>query len=173
MTHFLETRRLILRHAKQEDFEALYQTIFSDAAVLKYVFAGGVLDDEQARTFFEQKFTFDCQKPYGLAVVSEKSTEAMLGFAGLIPARPEEFDGYEFGYVLSQQNWAKGYATEIAQGQINWAFQELDLGKLYALIHPQNTASVNVVKKLNLTKFPSVTIEGQGTRLVYVANRND
>ncbi|AFY37223.1 GCN5-related N-acetyltransferase [[Leptolyngbya] sp. PCC 7376] len=169
--NLIKTSRLILRHAKQDDFDVLYNTIFSDVEVLRYVFVGGVLNYEKAHDFFESRFTFDCSNPYGLAVLVEQSTDMIIGFAGLIPTRSVELKGYEFGYVLSKQHWGKGYATEIAQGQISWALYNLDLQKIYALIHPQNKASIHVVEKLNLTRLPSILIEGQGTRIVYSANK--
>jgi len=167
--NLVETDRLLLRLAKKDDFESLYTNVFSKEVVSKYVFSGGVLSYENAINLFEKQFNFNGASVYGFLVLVEKSSNNIIGFSGLIPARHSEHDGYEFGYVLSESSWGKGYATEIAIGQIKWALNDLGLKRVYALVSKGNTASMHVVEKLKLSKAPSVFIEDQGECLVYVA----
>lgn len=165
----LETDRLVLRLAQRGDLESLHQQIFSDPMVSKYVFSGGIFTAHQSRDFFDDEFNFDGASPYGLCIIEEKETKSVIGFAGLMKARHLATEDYEFGYVLAQRYWGKGYATEIAQGQIDWALNTLGLDQVFALVHEENKASVNVLNKLKLSQEPSVTLDGQVERLVFRA----
>jgi RimJ/RimL family protein N-acetyltransferase len=50
------------------------------------------------------------------------------------------------GYVLARDAWGHGYATEATRAMGNLADQ-LGIGRLYALCHPDNRASVRVLEK--------------------------
>jgi len=166
---YIETERLVLRPALSSDFECLHEQVFSDQEVTKYV--GGIFTEDQSRDFFQNKFNYGDKGPYGFCVIGEKGTNNVVGFAGLIEARHSSSNEYEFGYVLSKNLWGKGYATEIALGQIKWAFDKLGLNQVYALIHKENSASVAVLEKLKLSQMQSVTIEGEGELLVFKATK--
>ncbi len=166
---FLETDRLVLRSAESHDLVPLHEQVFSDPNVSKYLFTGGTFTLLQSQDFFESKFNFGGAAPYGFCVISEKETSKVIGFAGLIKARHLTTEDYEFGYVLSQSYWGKGYATEIAIAQVNWALNTLGLTQVFALVHQENKASVNVLNKLQLSQDPAVTLDGQGKRLVFKA----
>jgi len=49
--------------------------------------------------------------------------------------------------VLASDSWGKGYATEAASALREYAFQELDLQRLIALIDPEKHSSVRVAEK--------------------------
>lgn len=168
---FVETERLVLRSAQSNDLPPLHDQVFSDPDVSKYVFTGGIFTEQQSLDFFESKFNFGGSTPYGFCVISEKETNNVVGFAGLIKARHLETEDYEFGYVLAPNYWGKGYATEIAIAQVNWALKTLGLTQVFALVHQENKASVNVLNKLKMSQDPAVILEGQGKRLVFKATR--
>jgi len=167
----VETDRLILRSARPSDLKLLYDRVFSDKDVSRYVFSGGAFTESQGLEFFESKFNFGGSDPYGFCAIEEKQSEDVVGFAGLIPARHLKTKDYEFGYVLAQRFWGKGYATEIAVAQVNWALNVLGLNRVFALVHKENSASIRVLEKLKLSQDPAVALENQGERLVFRANK--
>lgn len=48
---------------------------------------------------------------------------------------------------MHHNTWGKGYATELINALILWAFQHLLIQKLIAVVHPENTGSQKVLTK--------------------------
>lgn len=84
--------------------------------------------------------------------IFEKNSHDFLGICGLMffDAAKENFDegDVELGYALLPQYWKKGIATKLAQGFVNWGFENLPLKRIIAVCNPENSGSINVVKKL-------------------------
>ncbi len=57
---------------------------------------------------------------------------------------------WEVGWAVHPDEWGKGYATEAARKVIDWAFRELNLHRVVAFCHVNNTASVRVMQKLGM-----------------------
>ncbi|KAJ5075165.1 putative gnat family [Anaeramoeba ignava] len=58
----------------------------------------------------------------------------------------------EIGYWLGSKFWGKGYATEAAEGFINYVFNDMKLNKLEATVFPSNRASTHVLEKLGMVQ---------------------
>ena len=166
---FIKTERLILRTAQSSDLKPLHNHIFSDPNVSKLLFSGGTFTESQSREFFDSKFNVDGSEAYGFCVIAERETNDIVGFAGLIKARHLSSDDYEFGFALAKNSWGKGYATEIGRGQIDWAFNDLGLKQVFALVDPENFGSIKVLEKLALSSEPALIVEGKVSRLVFKA----
>jgi RimJ/RimL family protein N-acetyltransferase len=54
------------------------------------------------------------------------------------------------GFVLARHAWGQGYATEATSAMAALA-DRLGIGRLYALCHPHNRASVRVLQKAGFT----------------------
>ena len=59
-------------------------------------------------------------------------------------------DETDLGYRFIKQYWCKGYATESASACLDDGFKRLKLDKINAIAVKDNTASINVFKKLSL-----------------------
>ncbi len=141
-TH-IESKRLILRVPRREDFER-YAELVSDAEATHHI--GGALTRGDAwRRFLQMPGAWTVQ---GFAMFSliEKSTGLWVGQAG--PWQPEGWPGTEVGYVLHPDAWGKGYATEACTAAIDWAFDTLGWSEVIHCIAPANTASQAVAKRL-------------------------
>lgn len=88
-----------------------------------------------------------------------------VGCCSLIP----QYDVYrinaEIGYWIGEPYWGKGYATEAVRLLIKFAFEELDLLRIYAKIYEYNIGSMKVLEKTSFEKEAiiksSVIKEGQ------------
>lgn len=88
-----------------------------------------------------------------------------VGCCSLIP----QYDVYrinaEIGYWIGEPYWGKGYATEAVRLLIKFAFEELDLLRIYAKIYEYNIGSMKVLEKTGFEKEAiiksSVIKEGQ------------
>ena len=54
-------------------------------------------------------------------------------------------------YEINPNFWGKGYATEVVQRVIQYAFDELKLDKIIAETQKKNQASIRVLEKLGMT----------------------
>lgn len=53
----------------------------------------------------------------------------------------------EMGYWLSEIYWARGLATRVVQASSEWAFEQYQLTRIFALAFAYNTASMRVLEK--------------------------
>ena len=72
-----------------------------------------------------------------------------VGCGGLRPwvYTPSEVN-IEVGFHLVRRCWGKGLGTEAALGALQYAWEKLQLSKVYAGHHPDNRASEKILKKL-------------------------
>jgi RimJ/RimL family protein N-acetyltransferase len=57
---------------------------------------------------------------------------------------------WEMGWAVHPEEWGKGYATEAAWHLMDWAFADLNLHRVVAFCHADNSASVRVMEKLGM-----------------------
>ena len=55
-------------------------------------------------------------------------------------------------YMLDDNAWGKGYATEGAIAARDYGFEHLELQQLVGLIHPDNLASQRVLAKIGMQR---------------------
>jgi RimJ/RimL family protein N-acetyltransferase len=134
--------------------------VFADAEVMR--FGDGMKTREwvQAwlRTCLEQYYRTWGFGPY--AVVEQRSRE-VLGYCGLfyfpeVNGRPE----VEVGYRLRRSAWRQGYATEAALAVRDFAFTNLGIKRLIAMIDPGNRPSIRVAEKLGMRYEAEVMFAG-------------
>lgn len=72
------------------------------------------------------------------------SSFEIIGFTGLNPYLPKQPElEWQFGVPY----WGKGYATEIGTAVIRAAFAATNIERIYAMVNPQNKASMRVLEK--------------------------
>ncbi|MFF8993255.1 GNAT family N-acetyltransferase [Streptomyces sp. NPDC014983] len=70
---------------------------------------------------------------------------------GVIALRVREPGRGTVSYILRQDAWGQGYATEAVRRVVAFAFTRVDLGCLEARHHPDNPASGRVLTKAGFT----------------------
>jgi [ribosomal protein S5]-alanine N-acetyltransferase len=88
-------------------------------------------------------------------------------FAGCGGLRPWVFTAaseadFEMGFHLVKRCWGKGFGTEAAQGALEYAWEKLQLSKVYAGHHPDNRASEKILKRLGFEFIENVFYEPTG-----------
>jgi RimJ/RimL family protein N-acetyltransferase len=155
----LETQRLLIRQFEITDLETIYQQVFSDAEVMH--FGDGPQPREWTEAWIETSIQNHATRGFGPYAVIEKNTTNLIGYCGLflfpdIDGQPE----VEIGYRLGRSAWGHGYATEAALAVRDFAFHELHVHRLVAMIDPGNLASIQVAKKLGMRYEKDVILEG-------------
>jgi RimJ/RimL family protein N-acetyltransferase len=138
----IETGRLKLRQIEMADLDE-FAALHADPEVTRFV---RPLDRAAARERLELAGLEWAQQGYGMLAVLDRATDRFLGRTGL--KHWPQFDEIELGWILRRDVWGQGYATEAAGACADWAFRELDLPCLTAMIHPANVRSVGVAERL-------------------------
>ena len=93
------------------------------------------------------------RRGYGPWAVVAKTSDAIIGYCGLfyfpdVNGRSE----IEIGYRLARVWWGRGYATEAAYAVLQFAFDAIELNRVYANHFADNPASGRVLEKIGMAK---------------------
>jgi ribosomal-protein-alanine N-acetyltransferase len=140
----IETQRLILRELQVSDAAPLAH-IWSNPDVTRFM--GGPRDEAQLRQALEDEAESVASSGIALWPVVEKASGEVIGHCGLLEKEVEGQAEVELIYVFGKSAWGQGYATEAAMAVREYAFEQLGLRRLIALIDPGNAASERVALK--------------------------
>src|ERR1700730_4212435 len=113
----IETERLILRPISPSDYEDLCE-LDTDPAVRSF-FPEGPLNREQIQRELDRHIA-EWAVGFGIFAVIEKKTNRFIGRSGFAQL-PSGI--VEFGYLIIQELWGQGYATEAAKALLAWGGQ--------------------------------------------------
>jgi ribosomal-protein-alanine N-acetyltransferase len=144
----LETERLILRCFQPQDAIPMHE-LLSDPDVsgtlIDHIPTFTLKDAEQlAERSAEALRTGD---GYLFAVI-RKSNDTLVGSINLrlTPEQPRA----ELAYWFGRPYWWQGYATEAARHMVQFAFETLNLNRIYAYCLTRNKAAARVLEKVGL-----------------------
>lgn len=139
----IETRRLLLRLPRREDFEP-WAAFVADEEATRYI--GGVQARSMAwRSLAGMLGSWHLQG-FAMFSVIEKASGRWVGRVG--PWQPEGWPGTEVGWSIVREAWGRGYAPEAATACIDWAFAQLGWEEVIHTIDPDNRNSQAVAAKL-------------------------
>ena len=147
-TEKFRTERLVTRSWRIADLP-LAMELWGDPAVTALIDSRCKLTDAQV----EEKLRAEIERERSSGVqywaLFDHRNGDFVGCGGLRPwvYTPGEAN-FEVGFHLVKRCWGKGYATEAALGAIGYAWEKLQLSKVYAGHHPDNRASEKILKKL-------------------------
>lgn len=148
----LKTDRLIIRLFNKDDLDRFHY-IISQEDVVRYL-PENVMSRREAEKILNWLIKcYSKNKPekiikFTVAVVDRK-TDHVIGWCGFGPVEYDESQT-ELYYGLSGEYWGKGLATEAAGAVMKYAFEEVGLDRLVALVAPENKASVRVIEKTGM-----------------------
>jgi len=147
MAILIETPRLLMKEMVEEDTLNLFH-LNSDPEVIRYTGDKPFNNKTEAREFILRYQSIYQKYRCGRLSTFIKETGEYIGWCGLkYLADKDEID---LGYRFIKQYWGKGYATESAAACLKDGFKRLKLDKINAIAAKDNTASINVFKKLSL-----------------------
>lgn len=145
----LATARLALRRFTPEDGDWLHG-LNGDAAVKRHM-SGPATREQTDRMLRERILDYYAEHPgLGMWVTLERASGAAIGFHLLNNIQGET--DIQVGYVLAQEFWGKGYATEMCVALLRYGFERLGLPRIVAITDPQNLASQRVLLKAGLVR---------------------
>jgi len=139
----LETARLRLRPRTLDDLEAIV-AMDRDEEVRRFI--GGPLEAEAHRA--EVKSNIVNGRLLPAWAIEWKERPGFPGQCALNP--PQQLGATELSWRLARASWGRGVASEAVSAMLRHAVEELQVGPVVALIHPDNKASRRVAEKVGL-----------------------
>lgn len=171
---YLETKNLIIRELRLEDTDGMF-ALDSDPDVHQYLGNKPIHTKQESIDvihYIRQQYK---DNGIGRWAIMDKQTNEFVGWTGL-KLITTEINGltnyYDLGYRLLKKYWGKGIATEAAVATLRYAFENLNLLEVYAMVDSQNIASNKVLKKVGFRYIKMFIIERQEHNW-YTIRKND
>jgi ribosomal-protein-alanine N-acetyltransferase len=84
--------------------------------------------------------------------IADAGTSAVLGSCDIRRPDPEDPALGEIGYLLCEEARGRGLATRAVELLVSWSFRELGMGRVQALVHPDNRRSAGVLECLGFER---------------------
>lgn len=146
----IETQRLILRQIQPEDAESIYAT-FSDEAVMEFYGELPHRSVEDSRALIQRQHHWYARREGIRWGITHKGEERVIGSCGF-HLFDEEYRRAETGYELGQAYWRQGIMSEALGAIITFAFAEMGLHRIEAVVDDSNERSKGVLRKLGFTQ---------------------
>ena len=145
----LETERLYIRELRVEDAADIYE-YFSDPKVARYVTFEPHKSIEDTHTWL-QRVVVNRAPNSGLSTwaIELKGAGKVIGIVGIY-LDSEQHARAEIAYNLHKAYWGQGIITEAVRRMVQHGFEHLQLHRIQAHCHVDNTASLRVMLKAGM-----------------------
>lgn len=156
MIQIPRTDRLVFRFLTADDTD-LFFDLDQDPEVMKFINGGIPSTRETIADWYVPRLAAyaDQEKGWGLWGVFCSDDHSYLGWIlirpmGFFTGQRDDTD-LEIGWRFFRSVWGKGYATEAAGAVIGQLVAENACERFSAMAMVENTASINIMKKLGMT----------------------
>lgn len=157
----IETKRLYLRGFEKRDV-VFAMSVWNDPEMGEYLPDPSMENmDEEYRKSLE---TLGDDEICCYLISESKQTGDRIGTCSFIPS--EDGFVYDIAYCVHKKYWRNGYATEMAQGMIDYVKQN-GAKKITVDVNKENAASNTIVKKLGFQVVGERSYKKSGTNLVF------
>jgi len=168
VNHIIDTERLVLRELTLDDFPFIIKLVNS-AGWLKYIGDKNVHTPEQAKQYLLNgplKSYHD--NGFGLSLIVRKVDQEPVGMCGLL--KRNFLEQPDIGFALLPEYYGEGYAYEITNATLQYAFKTLNLKTILAVVMPENEKSKRVLEKIGLKYIKPVHFPGETQELLLYSN---
>jgi [ribosomal protein S5]-alanine N-acetyltransferase len=143
------THRLFLREITRADIDDIYS--FASDPENTHHLIWGPATRRMVRTFVRRTETerrLTPRKRWSIALVDRTSLK-LIGIC-YVELLPFDQTTAQMGCLIRKQDWRKGYANEVTDERIRFAFEDLGAHQLIATSSPENTGSIHNLQKHGL-----------------------
>ena len=148
----IETQRLVLRTIEESDALPFYE-LLNTSAVMHHL--GGPLELHEIEAKLAKAMASFAREGFGFMLMIEKASGELVGHAGMkrvdAPTAPNIGD-HEIGWIVREDRWRLGYASEAMLAVIDWAFTRFEAPHLVAITNKTNVPSWRLMEKLGMTR---------------------
>ncbi len=144
----IETSCLKLRLPLIEDASSIFEQYAQDAQVTKYMTWKPHKNVEMTQQFLQHCINSLIQKSDYFWVILPKQEEKAIGMIRL------QLQNYHasLGYVLARSYWNQGLMTEAIQILVDWALNQSNIYRIWAVCDLENIASARVLEKVGMIR---------------------
>lgn len=149
-TQNLETKRLMLRRLKINDYKEAFKNWYGDKDVAEKSLWHVHKDEEETKELFalwsdeyERVNTFRW-------IIELKETKELIGLIDSQQSRFETYGAFEVGFCLTKKYWNNNYMTEALKEVIRFFIEEVEVNVVYAECLSDNIASKRVMEKAGM-----------------------
>lgn len=151
----ITSERLVLRDLTSQDAGIVFDH-FANAEVVRYIDADPVKTKEEAEGIIQWGQDLHRNKTGILWGIFKHSDNSFIGQVNYVKKMGTMFNPAihraEIGYEISPQYWRKGYASEAIMVSLPFVFDEMEINRVEAYVHIQNSNSQGVLEKLGFHK---------------------
>lgn len=144
----LESERLTFRKITENDFDELAEMLRDSTVMYAWEHT---FTDEQIHKWIDTQIQRYRDYIVGYFAAIRKDTGEFIGQMGLMWSDFNELSALEIGYMLKPEFWGMGYAAEGAEALARYAFTEIGVKKVYALVRPENEKSIQVAERTGMS----------------------
>ena len=145
-----KTERLLIREIESSDFDN-FMEIFQQAVAMTYYTKEQLAD--KVNIWIDTIFDSYKHNRYGIWICELNENKQFIGQCGFQKKRLLDKEYAELGTSILRPYWNKGYATEAAQGCVDYVFAKLKLKKVIAVVDDYNTAALRLLDKIGFTEM--------------------
>jgi ribosomal-protein-alanine N-acetyltransferase len=145
----LHTQRLCLRELRASDAPALF-AIHRDADSMRWFGAEPMTDLAQAEALIETFAHWRLQPNPGTRWGIEREGE-LIGSCGLFKWN-RGWRSCALACELAPTARGQGFMREALRAMLDWGIEHMQLHRVEALVHPQNTASLGLLERLGFAR---------------------
>ena len=166
----LETKRLLLREMKPDDFQALFLVLGNPETMRHYPYT---FDEQHVRDWIDRNIKRYQKDGFGLWAVCLKRSGEVIGDCGLTLQSISGKILPEIGYHIRCDCQRKGYASEAAKAVRNWAFRNTDYSTLYSFCKYTNVPSIKTAESIGMHFVCEYPDETNGTTHVSAISKEE
>ena len=166
----LETKRLLLREMRPDDYQALFLVLGDPETMQYYPYA---FDERNVRDWIKRNISRYQKDGFGLWAVCLKGTGELIGDCGLTLQNINGEILPEIGYHIRRDCQQKGYAKEAANAVRDWAFKNTDYPALYSYCKYTNIPSIKTAESIGMHFVCEYPDDVNGTTHVSAISRED
>jgi RimJ/RimL family protein N-acetyltransferase len=163
-----ETERLRLRKFNEEDAEFIFE-LLNMPGWLKFIGDRNIRTVNDAKEYIVHKFVQSYNTlGFGPYLVELKNTTNAIGMCSLV--KRDALEHADIGFAFLERYTRQGFAYEATRATMNFARKQFNMHAICAITETQNTASINLIKKLGLVFEKTVILPDETEELLLFSN---
>lgn len=143
----MNTKRLIIRQFKPDDWKDLYEYLSNSEVVLYEPY--DIYNKEDCIKEAEWRAQDESHRFWAVCL---RDSNKLIGHVYFAQSEPAKFRTWEIGYVFNPKFYGHGYATEACERILQYGFQENDVHRIVAGVNVKNKASWKLLERLSMRR---------------------
>lgn len=148
----LETKDLIIRKAKKEDYSSLLKNYWSKERTAKFMLWKPIFTEDEAIERINKTINFEVDKP--CFIITEKSSGECIGMVGFIEEQPNIYG--DCGMGIGCDFVGRGYGSQTLKKMLEYLFETCNAEKVIYTAMKENISSISLQQKFNFKYVQTV-----------------